>query len=110
MPPMHTDPFETDITSPTPFRRPARNSGSGTESPGLRTFRRANAALQAELKYGSARWDDDEYRHLGTTTKTYSAPRRFEIARPRQHQTNKRTRHHTLKGLVKLSLLSNSTH
>ncbi|XPS73343.1 hypothetical protein M3J09_005492 [Ascochyta lentis] len=60
MPPMHTDPFETDITSPTPFRRPARNSGSGTESPGLRTFRRANAALQAELKYGSARWDDDE--------------------------------------------------
>ncbi|KZM28370.1 uncharacterized protein EKO05_0005164 [Ascochyta rabiei] len=58
--PMRTDPFELNPTSQTPFQRPPRTfSGNGVTSPELRTFRHANAALQAELKYGSARWDDE---------------------------------------------------
>lgn len=44
-----------------PERRPPRpNAGSQVDSPKLPTFRRADAALRAELKYASTRWEDDE--------------------------------------------------
>ncbi|KAJ4342563.1 hypothetical protein N0V95_006903 [Ascochyta clinopodiicola] len=60
--PMRTDPFEQNRISQTPFKRPSHTlSGNEVTSPELRTFRHANAELQAELKYGSVQWSDETF-------------------------------------------------
>lgn len=65
MTPMRMDPFGKNPTRSRSFCRLPRNSfGNPSISPGLQTFRRTNEELRDELKYGSARWSDDEEVHL----------------------------------------------
>ena len=54
-----TDPFDQGPMPPRRSPPPRSVSGNQISSPGLRTFRRANAELQAELKHSPARRDDD---------------------------------------------------
>jgi len=64
MPWLSLDPLDMKPPSPPttalPIVRPHLRTNANHISPGLRTFRRASEDLQAELRYSSGRWDEDE--------------------------------------------------